>query len=60
MSALRCLFGMHGAHELVRDVEHRGGRMVVVGIIRCARCGARIAEEVIPVAELPASGDGAL
>lgn len=59
MTGLACLFGLH-SNALVRIVEHRGGRMVVIGIIRCERCGARIAEEVIPLAELPASGDGAI
>jgi hypothetical protein len=43
--------------ERVRVVEHRGGRMVVVSGVRCARCGARLAEEVIAVAELRQPGD---
>lgn len=45
MTGLVCLFGLH-TQQLVRIVEHRGGRMVVVGIIRCERCGIPIAEEV--------------
>ena len=45
MTGLACLFGLHSA-ERVRVVEVRGGRMVVVAGIRCARCGTRIAEEV--------------
>lgn len=45
MTGLACLFGIHALH-LVRVVETRGGGMVVVGIIRCQRCGARIAEEI--------------
>lgn len=50
MTGLACLFGMH-APQLVSIVEHRGGRMVVVGITRCGRCGIRIAEEVRPLEE---------
>ncbi|MCK2028105.1 hypothetical protein KZC56_17545 [Microbacterium sp. SSW1-47] len=52
MTGLACLFGIH-TPMLVRIVEHRGGRMVVVGITRCERCGVRIAEEVRPVEEEP-------
>jgi len=57
MTGLACLFGLH-ATQLARVVEHRDGRMVVVGIIRCERCGIRIAEEVEPCtcAELLAAG----
>ncbi|KQR43423.1 hypothetical protein ASF87_16670 [Microbacterium sp. Leaf161] len=38
-------------------VEWRDGRLVQVHLVRCARCFARIAEEVIPVAELHQSDD---
>lgn len=33
------------------------GQLVHVHVVRCARCFARIAEEVIPVAELHQSDD---
>ncbi|MEZ7755326.1 hypothetical protein O5Y58_07415 [Microbacterium paraoxydans] len=46
-AALRAAGGLHG-QELVRIVENRGGRMVVIGVIRCPRCGTRLAEEVVP------------
>lgn len=58
MSALACLFGLHSL-DTVRVVEIRGGRMVVVAGIRCARCGARIAEEVTDERPIvPGRGDG--
>ena len=44
------------------SVEVDGERHVLTlrRLTACSRCGIRISEEVIPVAELPASGDGAL
>lgn len=56
MSALACLFGVHSPDDIA-FVEWRDGRMVHVVAIRCARCTARLAEEVIPVAELHQSDD---
>lgn len=43
--SLACITGLHG-QELVRIVENRGGRMVVIGVIQCPRCGTRLAEEI--------------
>lgn len=61
MTGLACLFGIHSP-ELTRMMEIGdldGVRRVLTlrRLTSCARCGIRIAEEVIPVAELPASGD---
>lgn len=56
MTGLACLFGLHDP-ERVRIVEYRDGGMVVVVVVRCVRCGVRIAEEVRPVAELHESDD---
>jgi hypothetical protein len=51
VSGLACLFGIH-VPDPVNVVEWRDGQMVIVAGVRCARCGIRISEEVIPVAEL--------
>lgn len=59
VSGLACLFGIH-VPDPVNVVEVREGQMVIVAGVRCARCGSRISEEVIPFAELPASGDGSI
>lgn len=59
MTSLACLFGIHSESD-VTYVEARDGAMVVVVVVVCARCGVRISEEVHPIGQLPASGDGAL
>lgn len=64
MTGLACLFGLHApALTRILDIGEVDGERHVLTLRRltaCSRCGIRIAEEVIPVAELPASGDGAL
>lgn len=59
--SLGCLFGLHSP-EQVRIVEIDPDKRILAlrRLTRCVRCGIRISEEVVPVAELPASGDGAL
>lgn len=51
MTGLACLFGLHSP-EQVTYLSYRDGLAVVVVVVRCVRCGIRIAEEVRPVAEL--------
>lgn len=56
MTGLACLFGLH-LPETVAFVAYSGGVLVRVVRVRCAHCQAPIAEEVVPVAELPESDD---
>lgn len=61
MTGLACLFGAHPHQEAVSftSIDEDGSLVLVTGV-RCSRCLAPISEEVRPIAELPASGDGAL
>lgn len=49
MSGLACLFGLH-LPESVSFTAVLDDHLVLVTRVRCAQCGARIAEEVRPVA----------
>lgn len=49
MNGLACLFGLH-VIEYVSFTVIEPERSVLVVRMRCAQCGARIAEEVRPLA----------
>lgn len=61
MTGLACLFGIHApALTRILDIADVEGERHVLALRRvwaCSRCGVRISEEVVTVAELPESDD---